>query len=75
MVYRVNFPNLKGPRAPSQNCKKIPDVTSEMTFFGFKIINYSGNILERLDTISMSDGDHKLEIEMTLKIEDFDTVI
>ena len=36
---------------------------------------YSGNTLERLDTISMSDGDHKLEIEMTLKIEDFDTVI
>ena len=45
-----------------------------MTLFCFKMINYSGNILERLDTISMSDGDHKLEIEMTLKIEDFDTV-
>ena len=38
------------------------------------MINYSANILERLDTISMSDGDHKLEIEMKLKIEDFDTV-
>ena len=24
MVYRANFPNLKGPRAPSQNCKKNP---------------------------------------------------
>ena len=22
MVYRANFPILKGPRAPSQNCKK-----------------------------------------------------
>ena len=22
VVYRANFPNLKGPRAPSQNCKK-----------------------------------------------------
>ena len=21
-VYHANFPNLKGPRAPSQNCKK-----------------------------------------------------
>ena len=21
-VYRASFPNLKGPRAPSQNCKK-----------------------------------------------------
>ena len=21
-VYSTNFPNLKGPRAPSQNCKK-----------------------------------------------------
>ena len=24
MVYHTNFPNLKGPRAPSQNCKKNP---------------------------------------------------
>ena len=24
MVYCANFPNLKGPRAPSQNCKKNP---------------------------------------------------
>ena len=24
VVYRANFPNLKGPRAPSQNCKKNP---------------------------------------------------
>ena len=23
-VYRANFPNLREPRAPSQNCKKIP---------------------------------------------------
>ena len=23
-VYHAHFPNLKGPRAPSQNCKKIP---------------------------------------------------
>ena len=23
-VYRANFPNLKGPRAPSQNCNKFP---------------------------------------------------
>ena len=28
MVYLANFPNLKGPRVPSQNCKKkIPAVT------------------------------------------------
>ena len=25
VVYRANFPNLKGPRAPSQNCQKIPE--------------------------------------------------
>ena len=24
VVYRANFPNLKGPTAPSQNCQKIP---------------------------------------------------
>ena len=24
-VYRANFPNVKGRRAPSQNCKKIPE--------------------------------------------------
>ena len=24
VVYPANFPNLKGPRAPSQNCKKNP---------------------------------------------------
>ena len=23
-VYQANFPNLKGPRAPSQNCQKNP---------------------------------------------------
>ena len=23
-VFGANFPNLKGPRTPSQNCKKIP---------------------------------------------------
>ena len=23
-VYSATFPNLKGPRAPSQKCKKIP---------------------------------------------------
>ena len=23
-VYHANFPNLKGPRAPSQNCRKKP---------------------------------------------------
>ena len=27
MVYRANFLNLKGPRAPSQNCQKIPGMT------------------------------------------------
>ena len=27
MVYHANFPNLKGPRAPSQNCKKNPCVS------------------------------------------------
>ena len=28
-VYHVNFPNLKGPRAHSQNCKKNPFINAK----------------------------------------------
>ena len=32
-VYRATFPNLKGPRAPSQNCKKIPVYPTYLNIF------------------------------------------
>ena len=38
-VYRANFPNLKGPRAPSQNCKKNPCCYGDNDRASFSALN------------------------------------
>ena len=36
-VYRANFPNLKGPRAPSQNCQKKSLLTHHQVLPSFPL--------------------------------------